>query len=103
MDYSAKRKGKKSYHGGIDMPAPFGTPIYAAANGTVVGKFLGENNLRGIEIVLRHSPQDTGLDIFSVHTFLRNAITRGGATSPHGGISWSNGKYWNKHQNWKAE
>ena len=65
MDYSAKRKGKKSYHGGIDMPAPFGTPIYAAANGTVVGKFLGENNLRGIEIVLRHSPQDTGLPVWT--------------------------------------
>ena len=65
MDYSAKTKRKGSYHGGIDMPAPFGTPIYAAADGTVVGKFLGDRNLRGIEIVLRHSPQDTGLPVWT--------------------------------------
>ena len=65
MDYTAKRKGRESYHGGIDMPAPFGTPIYAAADGTVVGKFLGDRNPRGIEIVLRHSPQDTGLPVWT--------------------------------------
>ena len=35
------------------------------ANGTVVGKFLGNNNLRRIEIVLRHSPQDTGLPVWT--------------------------------------
>ena len=65
MDYTAKRKGKESYHGGIDMPAPFGTSIYAAADGTVVGKFLGDSNPRGIELVLRHSPQDTGLPVWT--------------------------------------
>ena len=74
MDYSKKRQPKKSkkgkeqpiqLHGGIDMPAPFGTPIYASADGTVVGKFRGDNNLRGIEIVLRHSPDDTGLPVWT--------------------------------------
>ncbi len=74
MDYSKKRQTKKSkkgkeqpiqLHGGIDMPAPFGTPIYASADGIVVGKFLGDNNLRGIEIVLRHSPDDTGLPVWT--------------------------------------
>ena len=49
---------------GIDMPARWGTPIVAAAAGTVVGKFQGENSARGIEIVLRHSAQDTGLPLW---------------------------------------
>jgi murein DD-endopeptidase MepM/ murein hydrolase activator NlpD len=49
------------YHGGIDMPAPWGTPIIAAASGTVVGLFRGARTYRGIEVVLRHCPEDTGL------------------------------------------
>ncbi len=63
MDYGFKRS-REAYHGGIDMPARWGTPIIAAAAGTVVGKFQGENSARGIEIVLRHSPQDTGLPLW---------------------------------------
>ena len=65
MDYTAKRKGKEYYHGGIDMPAPSGTPIIASADGTVIGKFLGDLSPRGIEIVLRHSPKDTGLPFWT--------------------------------------
>ncbi|NQV98945.1 MAG: M23 family metallopeptidase [Rhodospirillales bacterium] len=60
MDYSFKRK-RTSFHGGIDMPAPYATPIIAVADGVVVGKFPATNGQRGIEIVLRHRPQDTGL------------------------------------------
>ncbi|MFQ5898758.1 MAG: peptidoglycan DD-metalloendopeptidase family protein [Candidatus Methylomirabilia bacterium] len=63
ISYTHKRN-RESYHGGIDMPAPWGTPIIAAAAGTVVGKFLGENTPRGIEIVLRHSPEDTGIPLW---------------------------------------
>jgi hypothetical protein len=63
MDYGFKRS-REAYHGGIDMPARWGTPIVAAAAGTVVGKFQGENSARGIEIVLRHSAQDTGLPLW---------------------------------------
>jgi hypothetical protein len=59
IDYAHKRN-RQMYHGGIDMPAPRGTPIIAAAAGTVVGKFKGEKSFRGIEIVLRHCPEDTG-------------------------------------------
>jgi hypothetical protein len=60
IDYRNKRK-RQMYHGGIDMPAPWGTPIIAAASGTVVGLFRGTRSYRGIEVVLRHCPEDTGL------------------------------------------
>lgn len=60
MDYSSKRP-TKSYHGGIDIPAPTGSPIIAAATGIVVAKYGASNSARGIEIVLRHSPDDTEL------------------------------------------
>jgi len=63
ISYTAKRP-KEAYHGGIDIPAPWGTPMIAVAAGTVVGKFLGENSARGIEIVLRHSPEDTGIPLW---------------------------------------
>lgn len=60
----AARRGREQYHGGIDMPAPWGTPMIAAAAGTVVAKYAGENSPRGIEIVLRHSPEDTGIPLW---------------------------------------
>lgn len=63
ISYAASR-GREQYHGGIDMPAPWGTPMIAAAAGTVVAKYLGEDSFRGIEIVLRHSPEDTGIPLW---------------------------------------
>ena len=63
MDYTFKRK-RTAYHGGIDLPARWGTPMIAAAAGTVVGKFIGERSKRGIEIVIRHAPEDTGLPVW---------------------------------------
>lgn len=63
ISYTWKRD-RENYHGGIDMPAPWGTPIIAVAAGTVVGKFLGKNSYRGKEIILRHSPEDTGIPLW---------------------------------------
>lgn len=63
LDFTFKRR-REAYHGGIDMPARWGTPVIAAAVGTVVGKFMGERSARGIEIVIRHAPEDTGLPIW---------------------------------------
>ena len=63
LDYTFKR-GKEAYHGGIDMPVRWGTPMIAMADGTVVGKFKGENSKRGIEISIRHSPDDTGIPLW---------------------------------------
>ncbi len=63
MDYTQKR-GREAYHGGIDIPAPEGTPILAAADGVVAGKFMNKRNAKGIEIMLRHSPEDSGHDMW---------------------------------------
>lgn len=63
ISYTQKR-GREAYHGGIDMPVPFGTPMIAAAAGTVVGIYRGEETYRGMEITLRHSPEDTGLPLW---------------------------------------
>lgn len=60
----AHKRDRELYHGGIDMPAPYGTPIVAAATGTVIGIFPGENSPRGIEVVLRHSPEETGIPLW---------------------------------------
>ncbi|MGL1862503.1 MAG: M23 family metallopeptidase [Pseudodesulfovibrio sp.] len=63
ISYTRKRP-REAYHGGIDMPAPFGTPLYAVADGTVVGLYSGENSYRGRELVLRHTPEDTSIPFF---------------------------------------
>jgi len=59
VSYDNKRDNP-SFHGGIDMPAPYGTPILAAAAGEVVAVFRGTNSYRGIELILRHSPAQSG-------------------------------------------
>jgi hypothetical protein len=64
MDYSFKRD-RDALHGGIDLPTDFGTPMLAAAAGTVVAVYPEIDNPRGIEIVLRHSPADTGLAMWT--------------------------------------
>ncbi|HBK78185.1 MAG TPA: hypothetical protein DDZ83_00615 [Nitrospinae bacterium] len=48
------------YHGGLDIPAPEGTPILAIAGGTVIRKKEGRG-IGGVGIMLQHSPEDTGL------------------------------------------
>ncbi len=64
IDYSHKRRGA-ALHKGIDIPQPKGTPVLATASGTVVGKFINANSRKGIEIVLRHMPEQTGLPFFT--------------------------------------
>jgi len=72
IDYSHKRPWP-ALHKGIDIPQPRGTPIRAVAAGTVVGKFMNEGNRKGIEVMLRHTPEQTGLPFhtYSQYTHLR--------------------------------
>jgi murein DD-endopeptidase MepM/ murein hydrolase activator NlpD len=60
MDYTSKRNNE-AYHGGIDLPVHWGTPMRAIADGSVVAKYDADQSKRGIEIVLRHSPEQTAL------------------------------------------
>ncbi len=69
-DYTHKRKNP-FLHKGIDIVAPKGTPVIAAASGTVIAKYMNKrssgewSNRKGIEIILRHTPEQTGLPFFT--------------------------------------
>jgi len=49
-----KTRGVKPEHKGVDMAAPTGTPIYAAANGTVLIARSGRNGGFGTYVVIQH-------------------------------------------------
>lgn len=49
---AARRRGASSYHQGIDIGASKGSPIYAAAGGTVTE--AGYNSSRGNYVVISH-------------------------------------------------
>lgn len=72
IDYSHKRR-RAALHKGIDIPQPRGTPILAISDGMVIGRFMNEGNRKGIEVMLRHTPEQTGLGFwtYSQYTHLR--------------------------------
>ncbi|MDI6687377.1 MAG: M23 family metallopeptidase [Desulfobacterales bacterium] len=63
----------KGYHGGIDLSLAEGTPLLAIADGTVVKIGKGEQ-MEGIFLWLRHSPEDTGLSywVYSKYQHLKS-------------------------------
>ena len=71
IDYAMKRSWP-ALHKGVDIPQPRGTPVRAVSDGTVVGKFENPGNRKGIEIMLRHTPEQTGLPfwIYTQYTHL---------------------------------
>jgi len=68
MDYTYKRN-RQSYHGGIDLPAPWGTPMRAVAAGSVVAKYQAHQSKRGTEVVLRHTPEQTDLPVWTYSAY----------------------------------
>jgi len=83
------------YHGGLDIPAK-GTDIIAVADGEVIAKSVG-GGIGGIKVVLRHSPDDTGLPswTFTEYKHLKEpspldigALVKRGAAL---GIAWNTG------------
>lgn len=67
--FGEKWKGPvDTLHSGSDIPAPYDEPIHAMADGLVVAKSASTDGLRksrGTLIVLQHSPQDSGLPVWS--------------------------------------
>ncbi len=53
------------WHSGADIPAAWHQDIYAMADGEVVSKIdEGGKGFRGIQVILRHRPEDTGLPVW---------------------------------------
>lgn len=67
--FGEKWKGPTdTLHSGADIPAPYDEPIHAMADGVVVAKSAGtdgQRKSRGTLVVLQHSPQDSGLPVWS--------------------------------------
>jgi murein DD-endopeptidase MepM/ murein hydrolase activator NlpD len=58
------RHANDGFHGGIDITLPIGTPLIAIADGTVIQVAKG-GMMVGIKIMLQHSPEDTGLPVWT--------------------------------------
>jgi hypothetical protein len=90
-----------SYHGGMDMGTPEGTPVHAPADGVVV--FAGKLAVRGNAVIIDH-----GLGVYSLFAHnsrlvatVGQAVTQGDVVSMSGNTGLSNGPHlhWELHVN----
>jgi len=87
-----------SQHGGIDIAAPWGTPILAPAAGTVA--FAGRWSIRGNVVVLDH-----GTGVHTVHGHMMNFAVAPGQTVASGqpvGYVGSTGLSTGPHLHWEV-
>ena len=56
--------GKRTFHHGVDVALPVGTPLTAPADGVVVKKGIGSSG--GVTLILKHAP-----DLFTVYYHLK--------------------------------
>lgn len=71
--------GQRAYHEGLDFPAPTGTPVYAAAAGTVI--FTGRNGDHGLTVRVRH-----GYGYETVYSHLNSISARRGQKVERGDL-----------------
>ena len=84
------------------MPAPTGTPMLAAADGTVVSISNDSRSYRGIEVILRHTPEETGLPVWTYTQYAHldtapkvnvgDRVKLGQDLGPTGNSGFSNGR-----------
>ena len=81
-------------HKGIDILAGYGTPIYAAANGTVVSCYWGDYS-RGNYVIIQH---ENGLQTYYYHcselnTYVGAYVTAGDMIGRVGMTGWATGNH----------
>jgi len=110
--------GYKSFHTGIDLPAPYGTSIKAAASGIVI--FAGWGTAYGNYILIDHGVNKDGNHIItqyahcsSILVSVKDTIKRGDVIAKVGSTGWSTGNHlhfgvqvggtWEDPENWLYE
>ena len=75
--------GKSTYHAGIDLAAPTGSPVYACASGTIIE--IAYSNIYGNYILLRHDDGRESLygHLSKVRARLYEKVKSGISTGPH--------------------
>ena len=85
--------GEQSMHQGIDLAAPAGTEVFAAADGTVTA--VGFDPMYGNYIIISHSNNWTSLygHLLTIETLLRSEVKSGNLIGRVGSTGYSTGPH----------